>query len=130
MVNFFYLWYRKDNWWCRKNSRAAMFGFMLSCCAASFPVLAQPRDSWTLEESIRRVVEIAPETGADDRIDRQFRPHAIAVRDRTRLRAATAAGSRCYWRLMHFHVIDLDLVTNLIRLAGRTAGTSNSIHRK
>ena len=46
--------------WCRKSSRAAVFGLMLSG-AAPILVLAQPQDSWTLEDSIRRVVEIAPE---------------------------------------------------------------------
>ncbi len=46
--------------WCQKNSRAAVFGLMLSGAAPTL-VLAQPQDSWTLEDSIRRVVEIAPE---------------------------------------------------------------------
>ncbi len=46
--------------WCRKNSRAAAFGLMLFGAAPTL-VLAQPQDSWTLEDSIRRVVEIAPE---------------------------------------------------------------------
>jgi outer membrane protein, heavy metal efflux system len=54
MLNFYYLG-------CRKNSRAAVFGLALSC-AVPMSVLAQTQDSWTLEDSIRRVVEIAPET--------------------------------------------------------------------
>ena len=53
MLNVFYLG-------CRKNSRAAVFGLVLSC-AMPMSVLAQTQDVWTLEDSIRRVVEIAPE---------------------------------------------------------------------
>jgi len=47
--------------WCRKDSWAVLFGLVL-LCAAPMSVLAQPQDTWTLEDSIRRVVEIAPET--------------------------------------------------------------------
>lgn len=54
MLNFFYLG-------CRKNSLAAVFGLALFC-TAPMSVLAQMQDSWTLEDSIRRLVEIAPET--------------------------------------------------------------------
>ncbi len=46
-----------------KNGRAAMFGIALSC-AVPISVLAQLPDSWTLADSIRRVVEIAPEIRA------------------------------------------------------------------
>lgn len=54
MLNFHFLG-------CRKNSRTAVFGLALSC-AVPMSVLAQTQDSWTLEDSIRRVVETAPET--------------------------------------------------------------------
>lgn len=54
MLNFYYLGRRK-------NSRAAVFGLALSC-AVPMSVLAQMQNNWTLEDSIWRVVEIAPET--------------------------------------------------------------------
>lgn len=47
--------------WRRKDSRAVVFRLVLFC-AAPTSVLAQPQDLWSLEDSIRRVVEIAPET--------------------------------------------------------------------
>ena len=56
MLNIFYLG-------CRKNSRTAVFGLIL-LCVAPMPILAQPQDIWTLQDSIRRVMEIAPETRA------------------------------------------------------------------
>jgi len=56
MLNYFYLWRRKNSW-------VAVFGLALALfCAAPMSVLAQPQELWTLEDSIRRVVEIAPET--------------------------------------------------------------------
>lgn len=44
----------------RKNGRAAVLWFLLSCIAPT-SALGQPQGIWTLEDSIRRVVEIAPE---------------------------------------------------------------------
>ncbi|NOZ55027.1 MAG: TolC family protein [Gammaproteobacteria bacterium] len=53
MFNIFYLKCRKSNW-------AMVFGGMLSC--VPILVLAQPQQAiWTLESSIRHVVDIAPE---------------------------------------------------------------------
>lgn len=54
MFNVFYL--RR-----RKNRRVAVPWFLLSCLAP-MSALGQPQGSWMLEDSIRRVVEIAPET--------------------------------------------------------------------
>lgn len=54
MFNVFYL--RR-----RKNRRVAALWFLLSCIAP-MSALGQPQGPWTLEDSIRRVVEIAPET--------------------------------------------------------------------
>lgn len=54
MFNVFYL--RR-----RKNGRAVALWFLLSC-TAPMSALGQPQGLWTLEDSIRRVVEIAPET--------------------------------------------------------------------
>ena len=48
---------------CRKISWAALVGFVLSA-AVPMSVLAQPQDVWTLEDSIQRVLEIAPEIRA------------------------------------------------------------------
>lgn len=45
----------------RKNGRTRTLWFLL-CCVAPMSVLGQPQGIWTLEDSIRRVVEIAPET--------------------------------------------------------------------
>lgn len=47
----------------RKTRRVALLGFIMSG-VISLPVPAQPQNSWTLEGSIRRVMEIAPETRA------------------------------------------------------------------
>ena len=54
MFNVFYL--RR-----RKNRRVAALWFLLSCIAP-MSALGQSQGTWTLEDSIRRVVEIAPET--------------------------------------------------------------------
>lgn len=54
MLNLFYLSGRNNGW-------AVLFGLTLPCVVPA-TVLAQVQDIWTLEESIRRVVEIAPET--------------------------------------------------------------------
>lgn len=57
MFNVFYL--RRRN-----NRRVAALCFLLSCIAP-MSALGQPQGIWTLEDSIQRVVEIAPEsTGA------------------------------------------------------------------
>ena len=45
----------------RTNRRAAVLWCLLSC-AAPMPVVGQAQSAWTLEDSIRRAVEIAPET--------------------------------------------------------------------
>ena len=44
----------------RKNRRAVVLWFLLSC-TASVSVMGQSQGIWTLEDSIRRAVEIAPE---------------------------------------------------------------------
>lgn len=54
MFNVFYLGRRK-------NRRAIALWFVLSC-AVPTSALGQPQGLWTLEDSIRRVDEIAPET--------------------------------------------------------------------
>lgn len=62
MFNIFYV--RR-----RKNRRAAVLMCLLSC-SAPLSAFGQPQGIWTLEESIRRVVEIAPETrGAEASVD-------------------------------------------------------------
>lgn len=56
MLNFLYLW-------CRENSQIAVFGLIFFCTTPLLAV-AQTKDAWTLEDSIQRVVKIAPETRA------------------------------------------------------------------
>ena len=46
---------------CPENWRIGMF-WLLLICVATVPAQDQPQDLWTLEDSIRRVIEIAPET--------------------------------------------------------------------
>jgi cobalt-zinc-cadmium efflux system outer membrane protein len=47
----------------RKDRRTAMMG-LLSACIALAPAPAFPQEVWTLERSVRRVLEIAPEVRA------------------------------------------------------------------
>lgn len=51
--------------YCRENSRVAALSLIL-LCITPMPVLAQPQESWTLEQSIRHAVEIAPEMKTAD----------------------------------------------------------------
>ena len=46
---------------CPENWRIGMF-WLLLIWVATVPAQDQPQDLWTLEDSIRRVIEIAPET--------------------------------------------------------------------
>ena len=47
----------------RKDHCAAVIGLLFACIALA-PALAQPQDVWTLERSVQRVLEIAPEVKA------------------------------------------------------------------
>jgi len=47
----------------RKDRCAAVIGFLVACIALA-PALAQPQEVWTLERSVQRVLEIAPEVKA------------------------------------------------------------------
>ena len=49
--------------WVRKDRCAAVIGFLVACIALT-PALALSQDVWTLERSVQRVLEIAPEMRA------------------------------------------------------------------